>query len=129
MVRRIVCKFRHEKAGKLERSILTEVKIEPIEGRDAIFVVPASPWHSGQTDSPVLRLFARVFTAPDIDSVKRELGMVKDCSRSAAPYRDEILALHAEGVGVCAIARRLGLGRKSVTRVVRRAAQSKTPSK
>jgi DNA-directed RNA polymerase specialized sigma24 family protein len=66
-------------------------------------------------------MFARTFTSEDIDSVKRSLGQVKDLERSASAYQKELLALHEQGLGVCEIARRLGLHRKSVARAIRRA--------
>jgi hypothetical protein len=43
VIRRIVCRFRHEKAGKQDRSILTQVMIEPIDGKDKTFVVNSAP--------------------------------------------------------------------------------------
>jgi DNA-directed RNA polymerase specialized sigma24 family protein len=66
-------------------------------------------------------MFARTFTSEDIDSVKRNLGQVKDLARSISSYQRELLALHEQGFGVCEIARRLGLHRKSVARAIQRA--------
>jgi hypothetical protein len=39
VISRILCKFRYVQAGSLRRSILTEVRFEPVEGRDATFAV------------------------------------------------------------------------------------------
>jgi hypothetical protein len=39
VIRRIVCRFRYAQAGSQMRSILTEVRFEPVEGQVKTFVV------------------------------------------------------------------------------------------
>jgi hypothetical protein len=68
----------------------------------------------------VPRFLSRSFTADEIDAAKRGRGVTRDLARSARAHRDQITAMRAQGVGVCEIARRLGLGRKSVARVIAR---------
>jgi hypothetical protein len=67
-----------------------------------------------------VRFLTRAFTADEIDAAKRGLGVTRDLVRSAHSHRDQIIRLRAEGVGVSEIARRLGLGRKSVARAIAR---------
>ncbi|HEY7315211.1 MAG TPA: recombinase family protein [Gemmataceae bacterium] len=46
VIRRIVCKFQHVQAGSLKRSVLTEVRIEPVEGATIVVSTghrPSSP--------------------------------------------------------------------------------------
>jgi hypothetical protein len=43
VIRRIVCRFRYVQAGSQMRSILTEVRFEPVEGQDRTFVVDGGP--------------------------------------------------------------------------------------
>jgi DNA invertase Pin-like site-specific DNA recombinase len=43
VIRRIICRFRYAQAGSQKRSILTEVRIEPVEGQDKTFVVDGGP--------------------------------------------------------------------------------------
>jgi hypothetical protein len=54
----------------------------------------------------------------DIDSVKRGLGQVKDLARSALAVAEQVLELHRQGLGPVAIALQLGVGRKSVARLL-----------
>jgi hypothetical protein len=79
------------------------------------------PERGVQNESLLHKLLARAFTSEDIDSVKRNLGQVRDLTHSATAYQKELLALHEQGFGVCEIARRLGLHRKSVARAIQRA--------
>jgi hypothetical protein len=64
-------------------------------------------------------LFACVFTADEIDAVKRSLGQVNDLAGSAAGQRDQTLALHEEWLSRSEIGRRLGLSRHAVARVLK----------
>jgi hypothetical protein len=43
LIRRVVCSFRHEMAGSQARSILTQVRIEPVEGADRTYALDAAP--------------------------------------------------------------------------------------
>jgi DNA invertase Pin-like site-specific DNA recombinase len=43
VIRRIVCRFRYAQAGSQMRSILTEVRFEPVEGQAKTFVVDGGP--------------------------------------------------------------------------------------
>jgi DNA-directed RNA polymerase specialized sigma24 family protein len=80
-----------------------------------------SPEHTVHNETRIWETFARTFTSEDIDSVKRNLGQVKDLARPASSFQKELLALHGQGLSMCEIARRLGLHRKSVARAIRRA--------
>jgi hypothetical protein len=73
-----------------------------------------------QRENGAHRLLARTFTADEIDAVKRGLGQVKDLARSALAVAPKVLELHRQGLGPVAIARELGVGRKSVARVIAR---------
>jgi hypothetical protein len=85
------------------------------------FPFQSPPEHTVHNETRLWGLFARTFTSEDIDIVKRNLGQIKELARSASAYQRELLALHEQGFGVCEIARRLGLHRKSVARAIRRA--------
>jgi DNA-binding transcriptional regulator LsrR (DeoR family) len=60
----------------------------------------------------------RVFAEEELDQVRRARGQNKDLARSAAALAAQILELHSQGLGRKAIARRLGLSRRAVGRII-----------
>lgn len=68
VVRRLVCRFRHEQAGSQDRSVLVEVRVEPVEGADRAFVVSNPPGPIVHCES----ILARVFSEAEICQIKLE---------------------------------------------------------
>jgi hypothetical protein len=119
VVRRIVCRFRYAQAGSQKRSILTEVRFEPVEGEDKTFVVDGGRGHAVHAESPPsASLLARAFTAEEIDQVKRNLGQVKDLAHSARARLPQISELRQQGLSLSEIGRRLGLSHAAVGRTL-----------
>jgi hypothetical protein len=81
-----------------------------------------APERCGHNESPAPCLLSRTFSATEVDAVKRALGIVKDLATgsSSPTTREAILSLHEQGCGVCEIARRSGLSRKCVGRLLLR---------
>jgi hypothetical protein len=81
--------------------------------------------HTVHNETTLCGLFARTFTSEDIDRVKRNLGQVKDLTRSASVYQKELLALHElrrQGNSNFEIGQMLGYSRKAICRALKRAA-------
>jgi hypothetical protein len=80
----------------------------------------AAPSPPGFDVTPRGETVQRTFTADEIDSIKRGLGQAKDLARSALAVAEQVLELHRQGLGPVAIARQLGVGRKSAARLLAR---------
>jgi hypothetical protein len=70
----------------------------------------------------------RVFTAEEIDEIKRGLGQTKDLTRPAATMLPEILRLRQQGLSLSEIGRRLGFTHQSIGRAVEMANTRSKPT-
>jgi hypothetical protein len=71
-----------------------------------------------QNESPGQSLFVGIYTAGEIDEVKRGLGVVKDLAANAQSLLPRIIELRAESKTLTQIGRELGLTRQAVRRAL-----------
>lgn len=126
VISRIELHYEHRQAGSQDRSILDRVVIIPVLGDQKEY----GGLSSGNMDrdfrreslperDSITKVLTRTFDSVEIDTVKRELGMVKDLANSACSMLPQILELREQGISKAEIGRRLGVSRKSVERAIR----------